>query len=163
MIESYEQSLAPPNSKRRRSILKGVVTGIVLWPAKWVRAFELSRPIVAFQRDQLDETLDALFADRTILPHDGINIIATDLAENGAVVPIKIEFSIDHVASVIILATENPIPLIEKFDFLARGTDFVATRIKLASSCDILVVVETQDGLYSSRKSIEVTIGGCSV
>ena len=163
MIDSDEQTLPAVHANNRRSILKALTTSILLWPTKWVRAIDFARPVAAFQRQHFDETLNALFGDRAIQPHSGIRIIAAELAENGAVVPVKIEFSIDRVLSVAILATENPFPLVGKFDFLTFGSDFVATRIKLAASCDIVVVVETQEGLYSARQSVEVTIGGCGV
>ena len=161
MIESDEQNLETAHSDNRRSFLKFLATIILLWPTRWVRAFDLVRPVAAFQSERFDETLNALFGDRALQPHDGIRIIAAELAENGAVVPVKIELNIERVESVAILATENPFPLVAKFDFLTSGTDFIATRIKLAVSCDIVIVVETQEGLYSARKPIEVTIGGC--
>ena len=147
----------------RRSVVKGFVCAMLALPTNWVRAIGQFRSDEAFQRERLSETLTTLFGNQPINAHGGIRIIAADLAENGAVVPIKIEYEIDNVASVTILATENPFPLVGKFDYPTLGSDFVATRIKLAKSCDVIAVVETQDGLYRSQKPIEVTIGGCTV
>ena len=65
--------------------------------------------------------------------------------------------------TIAIIATKNPVPLVATFVCSPRTRAFVATRIKLAESCDVIAVVETDDGCFRARKAVEVTIGGCGV
>ena len=102
-----------------------------------------------------------LFGDTEIPVSKEIRIAAADLAENGAVVPIKIEAGFQQVSAISIIATKNPVPLVAKFVLGKTTAGFIATRIKLAESCDVVAVVETPEGIYQARKAIKVTIGGC--
>ena len=123
----------------------------------------VSRPVKAFAAKSADQALRALYGDANIPASDAIRIAAVDLAENGAVVPIKIQAKLNAVRAISIIAVENPIPLVAKFVLGSSTNGFVATRIKLAKSGDVIAVVETDDGLYQARKTIGVTVGGCDV
>jgi len=109
------------------------------------------------------DTLRELYPDQAPDQSDAIRIVAADLAENGAVVPIKVETDLDEVRAISIIASKNPVPLVATFVCGPRTAGFVATRIKLAESCEVIAVVETGAGCYQAAKSIEVTIGGCGV
>ena len=119
------------------------------------------RPRDAFAAENLAESITALFGGREIVDSDKIRITAADLAENGAVVPVKIETEFDHANEITLLASKNPVPLVARFSFGERVKPFIATRVKLAESSEIIAIVETKDGLYRARRYIEVTIGGC--
>ena len=148
---------------QRRRLLCALIGALVVLPMSWISRVFAARPLEAFRAETVEQTLSALFGDRAILPSDQIRIGAAELAENGAVVPIKINTDLAKVKSISIIATENPIPLVAQFEFSGNSTGFVATRIKLATSCDIVAVVETPNGLFQAHKAIEVTIGGCGV
>lgn len=147
----------------RRRLLKAVLGSFLLAPfAQAARRFA-PRPVDAFQAETVDDALRALFGDVEIPSSEAIRVVAAELAENGAVVPIKIETRLQGVTAVSIVATENPVPLVAKFILGTTIGGVIATRIKLAKSCEVIAVVETGDGLYQARKTIEVTIGGCGV
>jgi len=162
MVGNAKTSTATlPNTRRR--LLSVIVSSVLITPLAWAtRAFG-PRPREAFQAEAIDQTLRALYGRADIVPSDKIRIAAADLAENGAVVPIKIETEFSDVWSISIIAEKNPIPLVAKFVLGKTTMGFVATRIKLAESGDVIAVVETADGLYQARKTIAVTIGGCGV
>ncbi len=147
----------------RRRLLQMALVSVLTTPLAWAARVLAGRPVEAFQTETVDQTLHALFGDVTIPISDKIRIAAADLAENGAVVPIKIEIKLDDVEAISIIATKNPIPLVAKFVLGPTTAGFVATRIKLAASCEVIAVVESADGVFQARKPIEVTIGGCGV
>jgi sulfur-oxidizing protein SoxY len=147
---------------RRRLLLAGL-GGILAAPLAWAAQRLAPRPVEAFRTETVEQTLRALFGDIEIPLSEKIRIAAADLAENGAVVPIKINADLAEVRAISIIATKNPVPLVAKFVFAKTTAGFIATRIKLAESCEVIAVVETANGIYQARKAIEVTIGGCGV
>ncbi len=161
MVDSKNKSPTTFVPRRRRLLM--AIGAMFSTPLAWATRVLAARPIEAFRAEAIDQTLSALYGEAEILNSDKIRIAAADLAENGAVVPIKVEASLRHVRAISIIAIENPIPLVGKFVFGKATQGFVATRIKLAKSGDVIAVVETADGLYQARKTIEVTIGGCGV
>lgn len=162
MWNNINKLLAEPVPARRRMLL-AILGSALAAPLAWAARLLAPRPSEAFQAENANQTLRALYGDANIQASDKIRITAANLAENGAVVPIKIEVGINAVRAVSIIAVENPIPLVGQFILGKTTTGFIATRIKLAQSGDVIAVVETADGLYQARKTIEVTIGGCGV
>ena len=143
------------------AILASAFTGVRQAVAQVAERIWPARPREAFSADTLAQTIDALFGEREILDSEKITITAAELAENGAVVPVKINTEFPHAKQITILASKNPVPLVGSFSFGARVQPFIATRIKLAESSEIIAIVETDDGLYQARRFVEVTIGGC--
>ena len=139
-----------------------MIGGALTAPFAWAAAL-MARPDAAFRADTVAATLAELYPGQRITESDEIRVAAADLAENGAVVPIKVTTDLADVRSVSIIASANPVPLVATFVCGPRTNGFVATRIKLAESCDVVAVVETANGCYRAQKSIEVTIGGCGV
>ena len=148
--------------RQRRGLLLAI--GVLLsTPFAWATRLLAARPNEAFRAETVDDTVRSLYGEADIFTSDKIRIAAADLAENGAVVPLKVEAKLVGVRAISIIAVENPIPLVGKFVFAKRTAGFVATRVKLAKSGDVIAVVETTNGLYQANKTIEVTIGGCGV
>lgn len=154
----------PVASRRlsRRQLLAAFLGGVLAAPLAWATAL-MTRPVAAFRADSVAATLAELYPGRQIRDSDDVRVVAADLAENGAVVPIKVTTDLAEVRSISIIASANPVPLVATFVCGPRTNGFVATRIKLAESCDVVAVVETANGCYRAQKSIEVTIGGCGV
>ena len=135
---------------RARDVVAQAVTRI--WPP---------RPRQAFATKTLDATFQTLFGEREIRDTDKVKIVAAKLAENGAVVPVKVDTEFEHAKCITLIASKNPIPLVAQFSFSSTVKPFIATRIKLAESSEIIAVVETDEGLFQARRFVEVTIGGC--
>lgn len=115
----------------------------------------------AFSANTEADAVARFFPDKTIMPDETINISVYDLVENGAVVPVKIETEKNDVDSITILVEHNPNPLIASFKLGRECSAFIATRIKMDKSSDIIAIVESQGNLYSARKFVEVLEGGC--
>ena len=105
--------------------------------------------------------LSALMGSEVTEPSDAINIKAPDIAENGAVVPITISTDMKGIESIALIAEKNPSPLVASFDLGPGAQGFVATRIKMGKTGDVVAVVKSGGKLYSARKGVKVTIGGC--
>lgn len=85
-----------------------------------------------------------------------------DKAENGAVVPVSVKTSIPDVASIALLVEKNATPMSIVFNMGAGAVADVSTRLKMGKAGDVIAVVKAGGKLYSARKYIEVTEGGCS-
>ncbi len=147
----------------RRIFLKNTLAGsaVVLGMSLLPPAVMAEWPKAAFDAKSVEEVLQALFQNPAAEDTDKVSVEAPDIAENGAVVEIKVNTSLPKAESVTILAEKNPIPLVAQFN-LSEGTEgFIATRIKMAESGNIIAVVKSEGKLYAARKAVKVTVGGC--
>ena len=151
---------------KRRILLKGslaagavgVAVGAGLLTPRMVLA---AWPEGAFNAKSVDESLTALLGSNTLEASEEIKIKAPDIAENGAVVPVTVESSIEGTTSISILAAGNQTPLIASFELGEGAVGFVSTRIKMGKTANVIAVVKAGDKVYSSTKEVKVTIGGC--
>jgi sulfur-oxidizing protein SoxY len=114
----------------------------------------------AFEAKNLKDAFDALGAGSRIDSAD-IVMTAPEIAENGAVVPIGAVSKIPGTESIAILIAKNPTTLAASFDIPAGTEPGVSTRVKLAETSDVYVLVKAQGKYYVTKKEIKVTIGGC--
>ena len=92
---------------------------------------------------------------------DAIKLKAPEIAENGAVVPVTVSSSISNVEAISIIAAANVSPLTSSYQLSPACEAFVSTRIKMATTSDVIAVVKADGKLYSATKEVKVTIGGC--
>ncbi len=97
-----------------------------------------------------------------------IAIDLPEIAENGNVVPLSISVdspmsAVDYVSDILIVSDGNPFPGVIKFQLTPMsGRAEAATRIRLAATENVIVVAKTSAGkLYTARKLVKVTVGGC--
>ena len=108
-----------------------------------------------------------LFGDKKLL--DGkIKLELPTIAENGLVVPLGFEVESpmtdkDYVKAVHFFAEGNPNPLIASFMFTPLSPKAAAAiRIRLAATQTVVAVAEMSSGeIFTARKEVKVTIGGC--
>ena len=113
------------------------------------------------------EALARLLDGREPLP-GGITIDAPEVAEDGNMVAVAIRVEspmteADHVRRIVLLATRNPVAEVASFHLTPRsGEAFVANRIRLSESQDIVAIAELGDGtLRRASRQVRVTVGGC--
>jgi sulfur-oxidizing protein SoxY len=114
----------------------------------------------AFEAKNLKDAFDALGAGSRIDSTD-IAMTAPEIAENGAVVPIGAQSKVPGTESIAILIAKNPTTLAASFDIPAGTEPGISTRVKLAETSDVYVLVKAQGKFYVTKKEIKVTIGGC--
>ena len=108
-----------------------------------------------------------LFGEKKLL--DGkIKMELPTIAENGLVVPLGFEVESpmtdkDYVKAVHFFAEGNPNPQIASFRFTPLSPKAAAAvRIRLAQTQNIVAFAEMSNGdVYTTRKEVKVTIGGC--
>lgn len=151
---------------KRRTFLKGSVAASAVSAAVGVglltpRAVLAAWPTNAFKASSVDAALDALDGTHAMTNSDKVQIDAPDLGENSAVVPVKVYSQLDNIESMSIIVEKNTSPLIASF-ILGPGVEgFVNTRVKMAKTSNVIAVVKAGGKLYSAKKEVKITIGGC--
>jgi sulfur-oxidizing protein SoxY len=143
---------------KRRSIVQGLfaLAAMALAP---LQLFARNAP--AFKATAADETMQALFGDKSVTQSDKVMLKVPDIAENGAVVPVTVKTKITGVKSISLIVVENPNPLSASFKLMPGVDAEISTRIKMGQSSDVIAAVETDSGVYTTKKNVKVTIGGC--
>lgn len=153
-------------NQNRRLLLQGTLaTGVVgvalgaglLSPRRVLAAW----PQGAFEAKQVEAAIGALLGSGATAASSAISIKAPDIAENGAVVPITVSTTLTGVESISLLVVENAAPLAASFQLAARAEPTASTRLKMGKTSDVVAVVKAGGTLYSARKGVKVTIGGC--
>ncbi len=148
----------------RRTALKGILAtsgAIALGTTVLPTAVMADWPKKAFEANTVDDVIKALFESHDIEESQKISINAPKIAENGAVVPIEIKADFSKVDSITVIGDKNPVPLIGQFNFFDNAEGYVKTRIKLASTSNVVAVVKADGKLYVARSAVKVTLGGC--
>ena len=115
----------------------------------------------AFSAEDFNTAINAYFPKQKIHESNQIKIEVYDEVENGAVVPVKVETSLQNVKKITIFADKNPNPLIANFDLSPNCIGFVSTRIKVSEPSNIIVVIDSNEMLYMTKKFIIVHEDGC--
>jgi sulfur-oxidizing protein SoxY len=144
----------------RRLLLKGSVAlaALAALPRTLLAA---AWPEKAFAASEADAAMSTLFGTNESTPSDRITLKVPEIAENGAVVPVTISTTLENVESISIVVRNNPRPLAASFEIPAGTLPDVSSRIKMGETSDVIAVVRTNTGIYSTSKQVKVTIGGC--
>ncbi len=151
---------------QRRSFLKGSLAGSAVAVAVGAgllspRNVLAAWPQAAFDAKTVQDALSGVLGSADNTPSGDISIKAPDIAENGAVVPVTIETKLTGIQSIALLAENNGNPLAANFVMSSNSKGYVATRIKMGKTSDVIAIVKTSKGTFSARKNVKVTIGGC--
>lgn len=153
------------NSKRR-TLLKGTLAAGAVGVAASAgllapRTVLAAWPKSAFSAKGVDTSLSALYGSGNATDSKDIKIKAPDIAENGAVVPVTISSTIANAESISIFVAKNPSPLTSYYVLGAGTLAYVGTRIKMGKTSDVVAVIKAGGKLYTAKKEVKVTIGGC--
>ncbi len=111
--------------------------------------------------------IEKAFAGKKLI-EGKIKLDLPSIAENGLVVPLNFEVESpmtekDYVKSVRLYAEGNPGPGLADYHFSPMSPKAAAQiRIRLAKTQNIIAVAEMSNGeIYTAKKEVKVTIGGC--
>lgn len=97
-----------------------------------------------------------------------VSIELPEIAENGNTVPLSVSVDApmtadNYVSDILVVADGNPNPGVATFQFSPlSGKAEASTRIRLATTQNIIVVAKTSKGeFFTNQKLVKVTIGGC--
>ncbi|MES2014142.1 MAG: thiosulfate oxidation carrier protein SoxY [Pseudomonadota bacterium] len=142
---------------QRRNFLLGLLSLVILAP---INALAAIWNKTAFEAVKLVDASKSLDINRETYSAD-IQITAPDRAENGAIVQVEVKSNIANTESIAILVEKNPTPLIAHFKFSLGAEPFVVTRIKMAETSDIKVVVKAANVYFTNSKNVVVLENGC--
>lgn len=140
--------------KNRREFLKTTAvfaTSVLAISTQSVKAQWLTENILGTAKPLLGDVIDT----------DKIEIKLPKIAEKGSAVPITVSSSLENIKTISIFVEKNPLPLVATFQLSAELEAFVSARLKMAETSDIIVMVETLDGLYRAKEQVKVILGGC--
>jgi len=133
-------------------VAAGIIEPNTALAAEWNKA--------AFGTTTVADTIRALGGtDATASPD--ITLVAPDIAENGAVVPVVISSKIPNTQQIVVLIEKNPNTLAALFDIPADTDPSISTRVKMAQTSDVIALVKADGKFYTSIKEVKVTLGGC--
>ena len=115
-----------------------------------------------------DAAVAAITGGKAVADSDKVKLTVPEIAENGAVVPVKVNVESamteeEHVKAIHVLTTKNGNARcadVMLTPMNAKG--YFATRVKLGGTQDVVALVEMSDGSFlRAAKPVKVTIGGC--
>ena len=151
----------------RRLVLKGagavVLIGLgnlPLLPMPAIAAANDKYPENAFRQKSDADAIKALYG-RTAEASDKVKLDAPEIAENGSVVPVSVTTTLAGVTSISFFVSENPNALAASYAIPEGTLPNVANRLKMAKTCNVIAIVESEGKLFSATKEVKVTVGGC--
>lgn len=142
---------------KRRNFLSLTILTVLLAPlnalaAVWNKA--------AFQADKIADAEKNLSIENE-LPSDEIEISAPSYAENGAIVQVAIHSHIPNTEAIAIFVDKNPTALIGNYLFYQEAVPWMVTRIKMAETAAIKVIVKSGNQYFTASKEVKVLENGC--
>lgn len=146
-------------ARSRRDFLKLSAVGVA--------AIAFGAAPAAAATSEVDEIIAKLAGGKKIA-EGRVTLDLPSIAENGLVVPLNFEVESpmtadDYVKSVHFFADGNPNPQVADFTFTPMSPKAAAQlRIRLAKTQNVIAVAVMSNGdVYSAKKEVKVTIGGC--
>jgi len=118
-------------------------------------------------KNDIEDVVNKFTGGKT--PTEGrVKLDLPEIAENGNTVPMTVSVESpmtdkSYVSEVLVVTDENPRAGVAVFHFNpASGVAEASTRIRLAATQNVIAVAKMNDGsLYTGKKLVKVTIGGC--
>lgn len=138
--------------------LLGALLAVGMLRPEELRAAQWNSP--AFDGKNLDDVIRALGgagAQESV----EVAIVAPEIAENGAVVPIQVVSRLPATHAVAIAIERNPRLLAAYFEIPDGTVPDVQTRVKMAETGKVYALAKAGGGFHYASKEIKITVGGC--
>lgn len=146
---------------QRRNVLKAAAALFMLAVAVPLRALAALWNAPAFESSNVAGARQGLGVSGSE-SSVAIELVAPQMAENGAIVQIEVQSRIPGTEAIAILVEKNPTPLIANFMFSNGAEGFVITRIKMAESSKVTAIVKAGGKFYETSRHVEVSLNGCN-
>jgi sulfur-oxidizing protein SoxY len=94
---------------------------------------------------------------------DQVQLVMSDVAENGAVVPVQILSRAPNTTKIGLMVERNPNTLSAVFDIGAGMLPEIATRVRLQETSNVVAFVVADGKVLTATRLVSVTLGGCAV
>lgn len=153
----------------RRSFLKGFgVAAACAVALPHVASAAEEKKVVGPNEMNFETAVAAIAGGKAVTPSAKVKMEAPEIAENGAVVPVKVTVESpmndkEYVKAIHVLASKNGnVRCANIYLTPANGEAFFGTRVKLGGTQDVVAIAEMSDGTFlSTKQNVKVTIGGC--
>jgi sulfur-oxidizing protein SoxY len=145
---------------QRRDFLSAILIGSATALLLPLRAVAAIWNKAAFDAIKLDEAEKSLAINGEIASK-AIEINAPDKAENGAIVQLEVTSRIANTEAIAVFVEKNPTVLIGNFMFSNGALPQIVTRIKMAETSDIKIIVKAGDQYFTASKNVVVLENGC--
>ncbi|HEY9190747.1 MAG TPA: thiosulfate oxidation carrier protein SoxY [Sulfurovum sp.] len=115
-----------------------------------------------------EAAVEAITGGKAVADSEKVDLTVPEIAENGAVVPVKVEVDNpmeenNYVKAIHVLSSKNANARCADVMLTPlNGKGYFATRVKLNGTQDVVALVELSNGTFMrASKSVKVTIGGC--
>lgn len=142
---------------KRRDFLGLTITTVLLAPLRVIAAVWNK---AAFEADNVGDATSGLSIDNEVASSD-IEITAPSHAENGAIVQLAVNSHIPNTEAIAVLVDKNPTALIGNYMFTKDALPYFVTRIKMAQTSDIKIIVKSGNQYFTTSKKVEVLENGC--
>ncbi len=115
----------------------------------------------AFTAKTLDAAINARYGDAVITESAEVKLKAPAIAENGAVVPIKVKTKLKDVKTISLFVKDNPSPLTTTLSLGPSSIADIQIRIRMGKTSEVIAIVDAGGKLYKASQQVKVTIGGC--
>ncbi len=115
----------------------------------------------AFHSNNLQTAIKAVLGSDLSKQSSKISIKAPDEIKNGATVPISVSSTLEKVTAITLFSESNSTPLVAQFMLDKNCEAFIATRIKMRSTSNVIAIISADGKNYSTRKRIKVVTSGC--
>ena len=140
---------------KRRTLLKAsllpLALGGMLSPGKAFSAY----PGKAFRARETAEALREAFGTADIAQSGKIEIEAPLVARDAGMVPVRVRSGFDNTESISLMVSGNEAPFTAHFR-LHQPQGFVSTRVRVADTSDLLVIVKADGVLYTNKRLLRV-------
>jgi sulfur-oxidizing protein SoxY len=92
-----------------------------------------------------------------------VQLVMSDVAENGAVVPVQIVSRAANTTKIGLMVERNPNTLSAVFEIGAGMLPEIATRVRLQETSNVVAFVVADGKVLTATRLVSVTLGGCAV
>ncbi|MBC7953063.1 MAG: hypothetical protein H7Z12_14745 [Rhodospirillaceae bacterium] len=90
-----------------------------------------------------------------------IEIIAPDVAENGANVPVEVMIRLPNVERILLIGERNVFPLLADIQVGPRAVPWFEVKVKMAETSHLRVYAVSNGELHTASHQVRVIVGGC--
>lgn len=153
----------------RRNFLKGFgVAAACAVALPHVASAADEKKVVGPNEMNYETAVAAITGGKALIASAKVKMEAPEIAENGAVVPVKVTVDSpmtqkEYVKAIHVLASKNGnVRCANIYLTPANGEAFFGTRVKLGGTQDVVAIAEMSDGTFlTAKQNVKVTIGGC--
>lgn len=114
----------------------------------------------AFQAETTVEAAHSLSIVNEVAS-EAIEVIAPSYAENGAIVQLAVHSHIANTEAIAVFVDNNPTALIGNYMFYQQAIPWMVTRIKMAETSNITIIVKSGNQYFTATKQVKVLENGC--